>query len=228
MSSRDRTTIGHEFTRTAQIFEGLKVQALQSNMRHLWYGTPLTGNPCSRWSLASEPLVPTYLCSPSQALATGVHHHTQLVCWFWVRTQAVVVTQQVLYWLSHLLSHLPRSSFGEAFAKSLGPRFVVTAWEEGVIRNQQDWVKEAVELWQQGSSCVRIAVRGVPCWTPHGDPRTWRAENLQFRSLSQQTAHSISEEKLNSPFTGESNIAVFSPLILSFSKRLTSMSRNNN
>lgn len=82
--------------------------------------TPLTGNPCSRWSLASEPLVPTYLCSPSQALATGVHHHTtdKLVCWFWVQTQAVVVTQQVLYWLSHLLSHLPRSSFWEAFAKS--------------------------------------------------------------------------------------------------------------
>lgn len=111
-SFRDCTTTGHTFTRTAQICEGLKVQALQSNMRHLWQAILVQGGPWpgSLW-------YPPIFAAP-QALATGVYHHTQLVCWFWVQTQAVVVSQQELHWLSHLLSHLPRSSFWEAFAKS--------------------------------------------------------------------------------------------------------------
>lgn len=211
------------FPGTAQIFEGLKVQAFQSNMG------PLTGNPCLRAPLASLPWGPPIFITPLQ--------HCAQVCTFTPSFLLVLDLNSgscgyttIHHWLSHLLSHNHSTSFWEAFAKSRVCAQVVCNTTRGRYYKKQAELGKRQLSFGRGEALEQgLPEKSVPSWNTRANPRTWRAENLQFWWLSWQMALSISEVKLNSPFTvkGEGKASSFSPLILIFSKHLTSMLRNN-
>lgn len=127
-------------------------------MRHLWQAILVQGDPwpVSPWypPIFAAPLKHwLQVCTITPSLSVGSGSKLRQL---WLRNR--YFTDWAISWATS-----PDLVLGKHLrSQSLGPRFVVTAWEEGVIRNQQDWVKEAVELWQQGSYCVRIACQRCP------------------------------------------------------------------